>query len=61
LLLQNVSIGRDCRIHKAIIGEDCVIRDGAKIGIDPEHDCKRYYLGEKGVTLVTAEMLSQSQ
>ncbi len=57
LLLPNVSVGRDCRITKAIIDEDCRIPDGSVIGEDLVQDRKLYHVSEGGVTLVTREML----
>ena len=57
LLLPNVSVGRDCRITKAIIDEDCRIPDGTVIGEDLVQDRKLYHVSEGGVTLVTREML----
>ncbi|MDB5985568.1 MAG: glucose-phosphate adenylyltransferase [Nevskia sp.] len=57
LLLPNVTIGRGCRIRKAIIDEDCHIPDGSVIGEDLVQDRKLYHVSEGGVTLVTREML----
>ncbi len=57
LLLPNVRVGRDCRIRKAIIDENCVIPDGTVIGEDPARDRQLFHVSEGGVTLVTREML----
>lgn len=57
LLLPNVSIGRNCRITRAIIDEDCVIPDGTVIGEDPKQDRKLFHVSKGGITLVTREML----
>lgn len=59
VLLPNVRIGKDCRIHRAIIDEGCVVPDGTVIGSDPELDARHYHVSEKGVVLVTREMLEQ--
>jgi glucose-1-phosphate adenylyltransferase len=57
LLLPRVQVGRNCRISRAIIDEDCVIPDGTNIGIDLERDRKLFHVSEGGVTLVTPDML----
>jgi glucose-1-phosphate adenylyltransferase len=59
VILPNVCIGKNCRIHKAIIDEECDIADGTEIGIDRAEDEKRFHVTEKGVVLVTPEMLGQ--
>jgi len=58
LLHPNVLVGRNCRINRAIIDEDCVIPDGTAIGIDLDHDRALYHVSEGGITLVTADMLT---
>ena len=57
VVLPNVDIGRNCTIHKAVIDKGCVIPEGTVIGEDPVEDAKRFYVTDKGVTLVTPDML----
>lgn len=57
VILPNVKIGRECVIRNAIIDEGCEIAAGMRIGIDRKADAKRFEVTEKGVVLVTAEML----
>ena len=59
ILLPEVTIGRYCRITKAIIEKGCVVPEGTVIGEDIEDDKKRFYVSEGGVVLVTPEMLGQ--
>lgn len=60
VILPEVDIERDCKIRKAIIDRGCRIAPGTEIGIDPEQDKARgFRCTEKGVVLVTAEMLGQ--
>jgi glucose-1-phosphate adenylyltransferase len=59
VILPDVNIGKDCVIHRAIIDSRCEIPDGTRIGIDREADAKRFYISEKGVVLVTADMLRE--
>lgn len=60
ILLPQVTIGRDCRITKAIIEKGCVVPDGTVIGENLEDDKNRFYVSEGGVVVVTPEMLGQS-
>jgi glucose-1-phosphate adenylyltransferase len=57
VLLPNVSIGKGCRIAGAIIDEGCEIPSGMSIGIDRAEDARRFYVTEKNVVLVTADMI----
>ncbi|MES9979398.1 MAG: glucose-1-phosphate adenylyltransferase [Candidatus Thiodiazotropha sp. 6PLUC5] len=59
VVLPDVNIGRNCRINKAVIDRGCDIPEGTIIGEDPESDVERFYVSEKGVVLVTPEMLGQ--
>jgi len=58
VLLPHVSIGKDCRIRRAVIDEGCRIPDGTVIGEDPRRDAERFCVSEKGVVLVTQDMLT---
>jgi glucose-1-phosphate adenylyltransferase len=35
------------------------VPDGTTIGVDPVEDARRFYISEKGVVLVTKEMLAR--
>ncbi len=60
VVLPEVDIGRNCTIRKAIIDRGCQIPAGTEIGVDAEQDRARgFRVTEKGVVLVTAEMLGQ--
>jgi glucose-1-phosphate adenylyltransferase len=59
VVLPDVNIGRNCSISKAVIDRGCDIPEGTIIGEDPDHDAERFYVSEKGVVLVTPEMLGQ--
>ncbi|MGD9638523.1 MAG: glucose-1-phosphate adenylyltransferase [Alphaproteobacteria bacterium] len=58
VVLPGCEINRHCRIRKAILSERCIVPRGLVIGEDPELDKKRFYVTEKGVTLVTPDMLA---
>ncbi len=59
VVLPNVSIGENCRIHKAILDEGCVVPAGTVIGVDPVADARRFLVTDGGVVLVVPEMLGQ--
>jgi glucose-1-phosphate adenylyltransferase len=60
VILPKVTIGRNCRIRRAIIDKGCVIADGTIIGEDPVEDAKRFYVSPEGIVLVTPAMLGQN-
>ena len=59
VILSNVTIGRSCRLRRAIADKLCEIPEGTVIGEDPDEDARRFYRTESGITLVTPEMLGQ--
>ncbi len=59
VILPEVTIGRHCRIRRAVIDKGCHIPDGTVIGEDPEADAKRFHVTPGGVVLVVPEMLGQ--
>jgi glucose-1-phosphate adenylyltransferase len=59
VVLPKVTIGKNCRITRAIIDKACIIEDNTVIGEDLEEDRKRFHVTESGIVLVTPEMLGQ--
>lgn len=59
VVLPQVEIGRSCRIRKAIIDRGCKIPEGTVIGEDLASDRERFRVTDKGVVLVTPDMLGQ--
>jgi glucose-1-phosphate adenylyltransferase len=60
VLLPEVDVGRHCRIRFAIIDRGARIPDGTIIGEDREADRARgFRVSERGIVLVTPEMLGQ--
>ena len=57
VVLPHVTIGRNCVIGRAILDEGCVVPDGMQIGIDLVADARRFEVTERGVVLVTPDML----
>ena len=61
MVLPNVQVGRHCILKKCIIDKNSVLPEGTVIGVDPEQDRKRFRVTESGITLVTKEMLGQTE
>jgi glucose-1-phosphate adenylyltransferase len=61
VILPGVSVGSGCTIRNAILDEGCVVPDGVQIGVDPAEDARRFYTTEKGIVLVTPDMLRKLQ
>lgn len=59
IVLPDATIGRHCRITKAIIERDCIVPESTIIGENRADDEKRFYVSEGGVVLVTPDMLGQ--
>ncbi len=59
VVLPDVSIGPRCRIKKAVIDKGCVIPPDTVVGEDLDEDKKRFTVSEKGVVLLTPDMLGQ--
>jgi glucose-1-phosphate adenylyltransferase len=57
VVLPHVSVGRNCVIRRAILDEGCVVPDGTRIGVDVAADKRRFEVTERGVVLVTPDML----
>jgi glucose-1-phosphate adenylyltransferase len=55
ILFSHVSVGRRCRIRKAILDRDVHIPEGTTIGYDAEADRQRYFVTDSGITVVTRD------
>ena len=59
MILPRVEIGRRVHLRKVVVDKLCVLPDDFAAGLDPESDRSRFYVTEKGITLITPEMLGQ--
>jgi glucose-1-phosphate adenylyltransferase len=59
VIFPEVEIGRGSEIKKAVIDKGCILPPNTRIGVDPEEDARRFHISERGVALVTPEMLGQ--
>ncbi|MGH8221117.1 MAG: glucose-1-phosphate adenylyltransferase [Steroidobacteraceae bacterium] len=57
VLLPRVDIGKSCQVRRAILDEGCQVPDATQIGLDRDADSHRFHVTDKGVVLVTADML----
>jgi len=55
ILFSHVSVGRRCRIRRAILDRDVHIPEGTSIGYDAEADRQRYFVTDSGITVVTRD------
>ena len=55
IIFSHVSVGRHCRIRRAIIDRDVHIPEGTVIGYDPVEDKRRYFVTPSGLTIVTRD------
>ena len=59
VVLPDVVVGPGVRVRRAIVDRHCRLDAGMDAGGVPEEDSKRFRVTEKGLTLVTPEMLGQ--
>jgi glucose-1-phosphate adenylyltransferase len=59
VLLPEVSVGRHARLTRVVIDHGCRIPEGMVIGEDPVEDAIRFERTDKGITLITQEMLAR--
>jgi glucose-1-phosphate adenylyltransferase len=54
-----VEVHRHVVLRNCIIDRYCTLPAGLQVGVDAEADRQRFHVTERGVTLVTPEMLGQ--
>ena len=59
VIMPDCVIGRGSRLSKVVIDRGCEIPEGAVIGEDAEADGRRFHRSDKGVVLVTREMVDR--
>jgi glucose-1-phosphate adenylyltransferase len=60
VVLNNVVVRSGCTITNAILDEGCDVPAGTTIGVDRAADAARFHVTERGIVLVTPEMLQRS-
>jgi glucose-1-phosphate adenylyltransferase len=59
VILPNVDIGRRCVLRRVVVEKYCRIPPDTQIGVDRAADRERFHVSDKGIVLVTPEMLGQ--
>ena len=59
VLLPNVTVSRSVTLKRVVVDKNCIIPEGLTVGVNPEEDKKRFFVTDKGVTLITRDMLGQ--
>jgi glucose-1-phosphate adenylyltransferase len=52
ILMENVDVGRHCRIRRAIIDKDVVIPPGTEIGYNHDEDRKHFHVTPSGIVVI---------
>jgi len=59
VILPNVRIGRDVTLRRCIVDKGCQLPDGFTAGMNAAQDAARFHVTERGITLITPDMLDQ--
>jgi glucose-1-phosphate adenylyltransferase len=59
VIFPDVRVGAGCVIKHAIVDTGGEVPAGTHIGVNREEDARRFYISEKGVALVTRDMLAK--
>ncbi|MFW5431343.1 MAG: glucose-1-phosphate adenylyltransferase [Methylophilaceae bacterium] len=59
VVLPKVTIGKNVTLKNVVIDRGCLIPDDMQVGVDLKLDAERFYVSEKGIVLVTPDMLGQ--
>jgi len=60
VILPNVDIGRNVVLKRTVVDKYCRLPPGLSVGVDQEQDRQRFHVTERGITLITPEMLGQN-
>ena len=52
VIFDNCDIGRNARVHRAILDKNVQVPEGGTIGFDPEKDRNLHYISENGIVVV---------
>jgi glucose-1-phosphate adenylyltransferase len=59
VILPDVVINRHVKLRRVVIDKGCVLPEGFQAGFDAAEDRRRFHVTERGITLVTPDMLGQ--
>ena len=60
VVLPDVDVGRHVVLKRAVVDKHCRLPSGLTVGVDLEQDRQRFHVTERGITLVTPDMLGQN-
>ena len=52
VLFQDVDVGQNAVVHRAIVDKNVRIAPGAQIGVDPEADRRRFHISDSGIVVI---------
>jgi glucose-1-phosphate adenylyltransferase len=52
VLFQDVDVGQNAVVHRAIVDKNVRIARGAQIGVDPEADRRRFHISDSGIVVI---------
>ena len=52
ILLDNVTIGKNCKISRAIIDKGVIVSDGTEIGFNPKKDAQKGTISDTGIVVI---------
>jgi glucose-1-phosphate adenylyltransferase len=59
VMLPDVTVGRNARLKRVVIDHGVQIPEGLVVGEDPALDAKRFRVSEKGICLITQDMINK--
>jgi glucose-1-phosphate adenylyltransferase len=59
VILPDVEVNRHVKLRRCVVDKRCVLPEGFSAGFDAKQDSKRFHVTERGITLITPEMLGQ--
>jgi glucose-1-phosphate adenylyltransferase len=52
VLMHGVDVGREAIVRNAIVDKNVVIEPGARVGVDPDEDSRRFVVSDNGVVVI---------
>jgi glucose-1-phosphate adenylyltransferase len=59
VVLPDAVIHRHTRLRRAVVDKGAILPEGFTAGFDPSEDRRRFHVTDKGITLITPDMLGQ--
>ncbi len=59
VILPDVVVNRNVKLRCTVVDKSCVLPEGLTAGFNPEDDRRRFHVSDRGITLITPDMLGQ--